>query len=179
MKSGATPSTTNKSYYENGDINWVKTKDLNNSFIFKTEEKITQHALRDTHCEILPINTVLLAMYGGFNQIGRTGVLKVQAATNQALTALLPSPKANPIYINLILNMYRDKWKAVANSTRKDPNITRQDIANFTIPLPSIETQQQIVAKIEEEQKRVQATKELIEIFEQKVKDKIAEVWGE
>jgi len=75
--------------------------------------------------------------------------------------------------------MYRDKWKAVANSTRKDPNITRQDIANFTIPLPSIETQQQIVAKIEEEQKRVQATKELIEIFEQKVKDKIAEVWGE
>jgi len=55
MKSGATPSTTNKSYYENGDINWVKTKDLNNSFIFKTEEKITQHALQDTHCEILPI----------------------------------------------------------------------------------------------------------------------------
>jgi type I restriction enzyme M protein len=47
------------------------------------------------------------------------------------------------------------------------------------IPLPPIETQKEIVAKIEEEQKLVDSNKQLIEIFEKKVKDKISEVWGE
>jgi len=46
------------------------------------------------------------------------------------------------------------------------------------IPLPPIEIQAQIVAQIEKEQSLVNANKELITLFEQKIKDKIAEVWG-
>jgi DNA replication initiation complex subunit (GINS family) len=41
-----------------------------------------------------------------------------------------------------------------------------------------IETQRQIVAQIEKEQALVNANKQLIEIFEQKIKDRIAKVWG-
>jgi hypothetical protein len=36
----------------------------------------------------------------------------------------------------------------------------------------------EIVARIEEEQKLVDANKKLIELFEEKIKEKIAEVWG-
>jgi type I restriction enzyme M protein len=42
-------------------------------------------------------------------------------------------------------------------------------------PAPS---QTEIVARIEEEQKLVEANKKLIELFEGKIKEKIAEVWG-
>ena len=42
-----------------------------------------------------------------------------------------------------------------------------------------VETQKEIVAKIEEEQKLVDSNKKLIELFEKKIKDKISEVWGE
>jgi len=52
------------------------------------------------------------------------------------------------------------------------------EYSKIKIPLPPIEVQQQIVAKIEEEQKIVEANKELIKIFEQKIKDKISELWG-
>jgi type I restriction enzyme M protein len=45
--------------------------------------------------------------------------------------------------------------------------------------LPDIETQRQIVAQIEKEQELVNASKQLIEIFEQRIKDRIAKVWGE
>lgn len=58
-------------------------------------------------------------------------------------------------------------------------NLTTDQIKKFKIPLPSIETQKQIVAQIEEEQKLIEANKKLIEVFEQKVKDKIREIWGE
>lgn len=44
--------------------------------------------------------------------------------------------------------------------------------------MPNINTQHQIVAQIEKEQALVNANKQLIEIFEQKIKDRIAEVWG-
>ena len=85
IKSGSTPLRSNPMFYENGNIPWVKTTDLNNSFITYTEEKITTHA----KARVNPPNSVLVAMYGGFNQIGRTGLLALPAATNQALSCLL------------------------------------------------------------------------------------------
>jgi hypothetical protein len=52
-------------------------------------------------------------------------------------------------------------------------------LKSITIPLPPIETQQQIVSRIEQEQSLVNASKQLIEIYEQKIKDRIGNVWGE
>ena len=51
-------------------------------------------------------------------------------------------------------------------------------IEETKIPLPSIEDQLTIVKAIEEELQLVNANKRLIEIFEQKIKTKIGEVWG-
>lgn len=178
-KSGTTPSRSRNDYFENGHIAWVKTLDLNDSAIHLTDEKITQKALDETHLEVLPKGTVLIAMYGGFNQIGRTGVLEIEATTNQAITALLPTDKVNPYFLNSILVSSKEYWKQVANSTRKDPNITKSDILRFKLPLPSLEEQKQIVAQIEREQSLVNANKELIEIYEKKIKDEISELWEE
>jgi len=59
------------------------------------------------------------------------------------------------------------------------PGLNRNDVyLKYKIPLPSLEIQQQIVHRIESEQKAVNSNKELITIFENKIKDKIAEVWG-
>ncbi|MGZ8946481.1 MAG: restriction endonuclease subunit S [Methylococcaceae bacterium] len=122
-KSGTTPKRDNAAYFTNGHIPWVKTLDLNDGAIQSTVERVTDLALVETHLEILPKGTVLVAMYGGFNQIGRTGVLEIEAVHNQAMTALLPTPKVSPYYLNAILVSSKRYWKSVANSTRKDPNI--------------------------------------------------------
>ena len=57
--------------------------------------------------------------------------------------------------------------------------LTLTKLNEVQIPLPPLKIQKQIVAQIEEEQKLVEANKKLIEIFEEKIKAKIAEVWGE
>jgi type I restriction enzyme M protein len=59
------------------------------------------------------------------------------------------------------------------------PSINQSDVSELRIPLPPLEIQQQIVAQIEREQSLVNASKELIALFEQKIKDRIARVWGE
>ena len=59
------------------------------------------------------------------------------------------------------------------------PQITRQSLAPFKVPLPPIEAQHAIVAEIEAEEKLVAANRELAERFEKKVQATLARVWGE
>jgi len=58
------------------------------------------------------------------------------------------------------------------------PKINQEKLNKMPIPLPPLDVQKEIVARIEEEQKLVDANKKLIELFEGKIKEKIAEVWG-
>lgn len=58
------------------------------------------------------------------------------------------------------------------------PSVTASDVKELEIYLPTIEEQKSIVQNLEEEQQLVSANKQLISIFEQKIKDKINEVWG-
>ena len=100
------------------------------------------HALNETSLRIYPVGTVLIAMYGGFKQIGRTGLLRIPAAVNQAITAIQPATNILwPEYLLMALNYRVDHWKGVASSSRKDPNITSHDIRSFCIALPSVSEQ--------------------------------------
>ena len=57
--------------------------------------------------------------------------------------------------------------------------VSLKSLRGFIIPLPPLKKQHQIVSQIEKEQALVNANKQLIEIFEQKIKDRIAKVWGQ
>lgn len=140
--SGNTPSRSDRNNYDNGTIPWIKTTDLNNSLIYVNEEKITDHGAKKL--KTLPKNTILIAMYGGFNQIGRTGLLTYPATINQALASLLPVKEINSYFLLNYLNLRKDSWRNVAASSRKDPNITKNDVEKFKISFPSIEEQSAI-----------------------------------
>ena len=136
--SGTTPARAlNERYFKNGSIAWVKTMDLTNSEIFVTSESVTELAIKETCLRLYPVGTVLVAMYGGFQQIGRTGLLRTSASVNQAITAVQPkTDRLVSEYLIETLNYQVDYWKSVASSSRKDPNISSQDIRNFPIAYP-------------------------------------------
>lgn len=165
FEGGGTPSRKKTEYFEKGTIPWVKTLDLNNAIISRTEECITELGLKKSSCKILPKGSVLIAMYGGFNQIGRTGLLSMEATVNQAITAIiLDRNKLLPRYLLFYLNFNVQKWKKFAVSSRKDPNITKEDIKKMLISFPSsIHEQQKIVEVLETWDKAIQLTRKLIE----------------
>ena len=140
--SGNTPSRSDNRNYQNGEIPWIKTTDLNNSIICSNEEKISVYGA--TKLKVLPEKSVLIAMYGGFNQIGRTGLLAYPATINQALVALMPVNEINPNFLLNFLNFKKESWRNVAASSRKDPNITKNDVEKFIISFPSLEEQSAI-----------------------------------
>jgi type I restriction enzyme M protein len=60
------------------------------------------------------------------------------------------------------------------------PGLNREDVyASKFFLLPPIEIQHEIVDKLEAEQKIINANKKLAEIYQQKIKTKLAEIWGE
>jgi type I restriction enzyme M protein len=59
------------------------------------------------------------------------------------------------------------------------PKLNQDKLNSILVPLPPLETQKEIVSRIEEEQKLMDGNKKLIELYEQKIKKKISEVWGE
>lgn len=141
ISSGTTPFRMNDEFYNGGLIPWVKTLDLNNQLITSTEECITEKA----RARINPVGSVLIAMYGGYKQIGRTGLLSIPAATNQAISVLVLREKMIiPVFLLAWLNAKVDLWKRIASSSRKDPNITSNDIGKFPISFPSLPEQQKI-----------------------------------
>ena len=91
-ESGGTPNTAkHDEYYLDGTIPWIRTTDLTNDELYETPIKITKKAVVDSACALLPINSVLVAMYGGAGSIGKHALLKFQSTINQAVCAILPN----------------------------------------------------------------------------------------
>lgn len=69
--SGGTPSRKHPEYY-GGSIPWIKTGELNDGYIYDSEEKITEEAIQHSSAKIFPKDTVAIAMYGA--TIGKVGI---------------------------------------------------------------------------------------------------------
>ncbi|ENT3300702.1 MULTISPECIES: restriction endonuclease subunit S [Acinetobacter] len=176
VTSGSTPLRSDNRFFENADIAWVKTTDLNNGLIEKTEEKISQIALKETSVKILPKGTVFVAMYGGFNQIGRTGLLVHEAACNQALSAIYPNEKIDSYFLLTFLNHKVDDWKNFAASSRKDPNITKSDVLAFPLKYPVKEEQTKIasfLSTVDEKISQLTQKHELLNQYKQGMMQKL------
>lgn len=145
--SGATPLRSKESeYYDNAVIRWIRTLDLNNGHVFDSSEKITETALNKSSCSIMPVKTVCVAMYGGAGTIGKSGILEVECATNQAICSIVSNKKVlNPDYLHYVIIAVRKYWMKYAVGTRKDPNINQQIIAQMRIPVPQLPKQDIIV----------------------------------
>ncbi|MEE1113136.1 MAG: restriction endonuclease subunit S [Bacteroidales bacterium] len=97
--SGGTPSRKNEEYYCNGNIEWVKSKELHHSYILDTEEKITEDAITNSSAKLLPENSVLIAMYGA--TVGEYGIISKPMTCNQAICALIPNENYPYTYLYL------------------------------------------------------------------------------
>lgn len=131
--SGGTPSRTNNSFYS-GSIMWVKTKELCDGFIFNTEEKITEEAIKKSSAKIVPAGSILMAMYGA--TIGKLGIATKDLTCNQACCVFLIS-EDNPLrwYIfNWLLqnrNFLISQGKGAAQ-----PNLSQDMIKGFELIIP-------------------------------------------
>jgi len=107
--------------------------------------------------------------------------IDVKFLLNQRVGRITPSPKVVNKYLFYVLNQDETKDDFYLNTTGgvRQGNISNKQIESISIPLPHLETQKQIVEKIEAERMLVESAKKLIGIYEQKTKEAVVKLWTE
>ena len=149
-QSGTTPQTGTSEYYENGTNFWVRTTDLNNDRLYSSEYQITDLALKHCGLKSIPVNSVLLAMYGGMGTIGKNSILKEKVTINQSVCAVLPhSKRFDSTYFWYYIQYFRPHWEMYADSARKDPNINQEAVKRLWVAIPPLPEQKAIAAYLD------------------------------
>ena len=146
--SGGTPSRKYPEYYENGEIPWVKSGELENNTIISAEECISRDGLENSNAKIFPPGTLLIALYGA--TIGKLAFLGIEAATNQAVCGIFENEKVTLKYLYYFLLFNRPNLikKGMGGA---QSNISQTILKQLLVPYPvSMNAQMDIVSRIEE-----------------------------
>ncbi|SEW46006.1 type I restriction enzyme, S subunit [Chitinophaga sp. YR573] len=158
ISSGGTPSRSRKEYFENGNIPWIKTGELNNNIIYDTEEKITSDALKFSSAKLYDVGSIAIAMYGA--TIGKTAKLGVKAATNQACAVLFDINNEIVLtdYLWEFLQTQTNNLKKMAYGSAQ-PNLNAGIISDYKVVVPSLTLQTEIVKTITNYKNQIKALK--------------------
>jgi len=134
---------------------------------------------------ILKPNTLLFNWRNAPKHVGKTALFTQRddeyITASFILSLYLKSLKTivDNRYVWYSINKLRESGYFLRNSRQavNQTNFNGELLSKTKIPIPSLEVQKKIVEQIEIEQEAVEECKKLITIFENKIKNKINEVW--
>lgn len=170
---GGTPDSQNPLYWAIDDdqgIPWVAIADMTkNPIVTSTEKRISIEGLAEKQLRILPAETLLYSMYAS---LGKVAILRVPAATNQAILGLIPDERAAVQgFLRWWLEFMEQHVTQLSSSNTQD-NLNAGKVRNMPIMLPPLDEQHAIVTFLDRETTKIDAliTKKerLIEVLEEK-----------
>lgn len=132
--SGGTPLSSKKEYYENGDIPWINSGELNNSFITSTFNYISKCGLDNSSAKLYPSDTILVALYGA--TAGKVSLLTFEACSNQAVCGVIMNDPNMTNYTRFYLSSLFDYFVLLSTGSARD-NISQDTIKNTWIVKPA------------------------------------------
>jgi type I restriction enzyme S subunit len=143
---GGTPLKQHKEYYQGGDIPWLRSGEVCQKYITRTEMFITQKGLENSSARYFPKDTVVIAMYGA--TAAQVGILKIKTTSNQAVCGILPNDNYSPEFIYYWFTYNKGNLASQAQGGAQ-PNISQIKIKNVLIPLLPLSEQQRIVSYLD------------------------------
>jgi restriction endonuclease S subunit len=131
---------------------------------------------------VSPGDILVVRSSGSDSKVGSIALVpetNERIAFNGFLIKLKVNPKkmcAHFLFALLQTTKYRNLIRKSANKVSIN-NITQDSLKSLVIPLPSINIQNKIVEKLEQEREVIEGNKELIKIYEKKINDKIKELF--
>lgn len=171
--SGGTPSSKISEYWE-GDIPWISSADIVDYNSAIPRRFITQSAIKKSATNQIPKDNVIVVTRVG---LGKLFYNSFDVCISQDSQGLIIDKKiANPKYV---LYSLIDKVASFKNSSQGTTiqGVTKKQLTELLLSLPSLNIQISLVERIEAEQKLVDANRELINLYEQKIKDRIDRLW--
>ena len=176
IQSGGTPSRSNKDYWDNGTIPWVKISDFSGKYLDHTSEKITQAGLDGSSAKIFPKGTIL---YTIFATLGETCILDIDATTNQAIAGLkLNDDSVLLDYLYYYLLSKKEYVNEIGRGVAQN-NINMKILREMEIGIPPKEEQDKITDVLNKVYELIALRKEQLAKLDQLVKSRFIELFGD
>ena len=145
---GGTPKTKISEYWD-GEIVWLSPIDLppigEISIVSDSRKKITDLGLNKSSARLLPKGSVV---YSTRASIGKIAIAEIPLSTNQGFTNFICNERINNHFLCYSLKHFNKTIEGLSNSTTFK-EVSKTAIKSFKIPLPPLEEQKRIVAKID------------------------------
>lgn len=142
---GGTPSTKEEKYW-NGTIPWISSADIEGLREINPRRKITKEAVDNSTTNILPKGGIIVVTRVG---LGKLAIAPYDICFSQDSQGLiLDESRINKSYALIYLSKAVQKFKHESRGTTIN-GVTKKQLQELDIPLPSLSEQQQIVSKIE------------------------------
>lgn len=132
--------------------------------------------------DFLQLGDILFSHINSYEHLAKTALFNYTEKVVHGCNLIKLKPNKEKIIPKFALYIFKSdefikKAKSYAQRAVNQASIRISDLKTIEIPLPSLKEQEQIVAQIEAEQELINANKKLIEIFTQKIQDKINELF--
>ncbi|MCV3734547.1 restriction endonuclease subunit S [Ureaplasma miroungigenitalium] len=137
---GGTPSTHVATYYKNGNIPFVKIQDLECKYIFKTQNYITNKALKNSSAWLLKANNLLISNGA---TIGKISINKVDLTTKQGILGIVLKEAYSPEFLYFLLSTesFQNKIKKITVSSTI-PTLLLKNLDKLRLNIPGSEKEQ-------------------------------------
>jgi len=146
IKTGGTPSTKIKEYWEKGNIPWMVSGDIHKEVVRNISKKITKKGLQNSAAKLLPTGSVMVALNGQGATKGMVAYLEIQTTCNQSLAAIIPNEiffNSKYLYFNL-QNRYKEIRGLADLNARTGLNLNL--LKRVEVLLPPLDEQKEIAA---------------------------------
>lgn len=150
LQTGATPSRAKPQYF-GGDVRWLVSGDINQGLIYECEGRITEDALKNSNCKVLPVDSVLIALNGQGKTRATVAILKTPAACNQSLIAMTPFVEREVLTPYLFWNL-RGRYKEIREITGQNQRrgLNMELVGSLVVSIPPLDEQKRIGKKVGE-----------------------------
>ncbi len=145
IQTGKTPPMSNTEYYASNDIEWIKPSDIGGNMILSAKDFISQKAVEDRKATIYKPNTVLFNCIGN---LGRLGLVKQIASSNQQITGVLFNDQVHPEFVYYHFLTKEDEFYKLSSQTTL-PIINQKGLGNLDFTCPNVSVQKEVVRFLE------------------------------
>lgn len=152
---GGTPSKSNPTYWDGGDIPWVTSKDMKTSFIGGSQVHITKDGSDNSSAKLLPVNSILMVLRSGILKHTLPVAITTRRVTiNQDLKAfILKQNVIEPLFFLYQMKAYSKFLLGMVRAVTAD-NIEFSNVKNLKMLVPPLTLQQSFAEKIQSIEKQ-------------------------